>query len=179
MADLPDLYALASGNFTYADLCHCRDTWRRTGVENAPQELDTYQAISELCAKVFDPVDKEFGRIALTYGFAGSKLTLKVHGRIAPRLDQNAGHGRRFSRHYIYTWLGQAVEFRVPGVLSIDVARVLATMVPFDRLHLYETNRPLHVSIGPQGTRPIFEMRKSGKRVAPRRLKATDPSVSD
>jgi len=179
VTDLPKLHELASDHFTYADLCHCSDTWRRTGVENAPQELDTYRAISELCAKVLEPVEKEFGRIALTYGFAGPKLTLKVHGRIAPRLDQHAGHERRVSGDYICPRLGQAADFRVPGVSSIVVARFLATMVPFDRLYLYGPDRSLHVSIGPQHACSIFEMRKSGTRLIPRRLKSTDFSVSD
>lgn len=179
VADLPDLHELASEHFTYADLCHCSETWRRTGIENAPQALETYQAISELCENVLEPVEAEFGSITLTYGFAGPKLTRKIHGRIAPRLDQHAGHERRVSGEFICPRLGQAADFRVPGVSSIVVARFLVTTVPFDRLYLYGTDRPLHVSIGPQHARAIFEMRKSGIRLIPRSLKAADFSVPD
>ena len=136
VADLPDLHELASEHFTYADLCHCSETWRLTGVENAPQTLETYRAISELCENVLEPVEAKFGSITLTYGFAGPKLTRKVHGRISPRLDQHAGHERRVSGEFICPRLGQAADFRVPGVSSKVVARFLVEMVPFVRAWL-------------------------------------------
>lgn len=59
MADLPDLHELASEHFTYTDLCHCSETWRKTGVENAPQALESYWAISEHCENILEPVEAE------------------------------------------------------------------------------------------------------------------------
>ncbi|WP_068110649.1 hypothetical protein [Tropicimonas marinistellae] len=174
MAVLPDLQELASEHFTYADLCHCSDTWRKTRIENVPQEPETYHAISELCEKVLEPIAKEFGQIELTYGFAGPALTRKIRRRISPQLDQHAGHERRASGEFFCPRLGQAADFWVPGVSSIEVARVVVDALPFDRVYLYGPDRPMHVSIGPQDAGVIFEMRKSGSRLIPRALKPKD-----
>jgi len=83
------------------------------------------------------------------------------------------------SGDFICPRLDQASDFRVPGLSSLVVARFLVTMVPFARLYLYGIDRPLHVSIGPQHARAIFEMRKFGPRLMSRRLKATGFSASD
>lgn len=179
LVDLPDLQELASKNFSFADLCQCSETWRNSQVENVPRELETYRAISDLCQQILEPVLTEFGEIELTYGFAGEALTRKIRRRIAPRLDQHAGYERRPSGELVCPRLGQAVDFRVPGVASMDVARFIVERLPFDRLYIYDPDRPLHVSVGPQRAGAIFEMRKSGARLIPRALKPRDVAVMD
>ena len=174
MDDLPDLQELASKNFSYADLCQCSDTWRNSQIENVPRELETYHAISELCQQILEPVLTEFGPIELTYGFAGEALTRKIQGRVAPRLDQHAGYERRPSGEFVCPRLGQAADFRVREVSSMVVARFIVERLPFDRLYIYDPDRPLHVSVGPQQAGAIFEMRTSGARRIPRVLKPND-----
>jgi hypothetical protein len=177
--NLPELTDHASKHFTYADICQCSETWRRTLLDNAPRELETYRAISKLCETILEPVVEEFGRIELTYGFAGVALTRKISHRIAPKLDQHAGYERRPSGEYVCSRLGQAVDFRVREVSSRDVARFIIERLPFDRLYIYGSERPLHVSVGPQQAGAIFEMRQSGGRLTPRALQPNDFTVRD
>lgn len=177
--NLPELKDYASKHFTYADICQCSETWRQTQVDNVPREPETYRAISELCETILEPVLAEFGQIELTYGFAGSALTRKIRHRIAPQLDQHAGYERRSSGEFVCSRLGQAADFRVRGVASMDVARFIVERLPFDRLYIYGSDRPLHVSVGPQQAGAMFEMRKSGVRLVPRALEPRDVTVRD
>lgn len=179
MPSLPELMDHASKHFTYADICHCSETWRHTQVDNVPHEPETYRAIAKLCETILEPVVAKFGLIELTYGFAGAPLTRKIGHRIAPKLDQHAGYERRPSGEFVCSRLGQAVDFRVREVSSMDVARFIIERLPFDRLYIYGSDRPLHVSVGPQRAGAIFEMRKSGGRLTPRALKPTDFIVRD
>jgi hypothetical protein len=61
----------------------------------------------------------------------------------------------------------------------MDVARFIVERLPFDRLYIYGSDRPLHVSVGPQQAGAIFEMRKSGVWLVPRALEPRDISVRD
>ncbi|OHB26295.1 MAG: hypothetical protein A2790_20240 [Phenylobacterium sp. RIFCSPHIGHO2_01_FULL_69_31] len=166
----PDLDARATENFTYGDLCHCSETWRRTRVANTPREPDTYAAIRQLCAEILEPAYAAFGSLELTYGFAGPALTRLIHRRIAPRLDQHAGYERNRTGALICPRGGQAADFRVPGVPASRVALHLAETTPFDRIYFYGDDRPLHVSIGPQNARQIVELRVRNQRLVPRPL---------
>jgi hypothetical protein len=152
---LPDLEEPASAHFTFADLCHCSETWRRTGVANTPREPETYAAIAQLCAQVLEPAYAAYGALELTYGFAGPALTRIVHRRIAPRLDQHAGHERTRAGALICPRGGQAADFRAAGVSASQVALRLAETTAFDRIYFYGDDWPLHVSVGPQNARQV------------------------
>ena len=161
MVGLPDLDERASAHFTYRDICHCGETWRRLQVDNRPRELETFQAIARLCADVLEPLVQEFGHLELAYGFAGAELTKAIRGRISPRLDQHAGHEKLRSGAPICARLGQAVDVQVEGVPSIRVACFIVETTRFDRLYLYGERRPLHVSCGPTECRAIVAMRRT------------------
>lgn len=168
--DLPSLDDAASRHFTYRDLCECSDSWRRLRPENRPQAIETYGAIAALCREVLDPVVDRFGPVELTYGFASAALARAVRSRIAPRLDQHAGHERRKDGELICARLGQAADLRIRGQSSLEVAHFIAETTAFDRLYVYGEDRPLHVSVGPERSGLVYRLADSGVRRMPRRI---------
>ncbi len=111
----------------------------------------------------------KYGKVELTYGFAGSALTRKIRRQIAPQLDQHAGYERLPSGEFLCPRLGQAADFRVPGQASIEVARYIVASLRYDRLYYYGSEQPLHVSIGPERTMSVCVMRElSGRRIPQR-----------
>ncbi|MBI2377777.1 MAG: hypothetical protein HYV07_27490 [Deltaproteobacteria bacterium] len=169
--------------FRYRDLVECGETFQalaslardqgEPAPDNVPREAATLEAMARLCRDVLDPIWDHFGSIELTYGFASPALTRRIHGRIAPSLDQHAGHERGRDGRPVCARLGQAADLHVVGHDSWTVARWVAMTLPFDRLYFYESDRPFHVSVGPDEKREAFELRKgrSGRRY-PRRIKS-------
>jgi hypothetical protein len=172
--EVPALAAQASRRFTYADLCQCGETWRATQVSNAPLEPDTYRAIERLCVDILEPVQDVFGPLTLTYGFGGPALARRIGRRIAPRIDQHAGHERTPRGDFICPRLGQAVDFIATGASSREVARFIAAQTPFDRLYFYGDDRPVHVSCGPDESRSLVLVRTVDGRRIPRLIAPRD-----
>ncbi|EJL35682.1 hypothetical protein PMI01_01229 [Caulobacter sp. AP07] len=165
-----DLDAWASEGFRYRDLIECGETWTRLRPDNRPRQAATYAAIAALARDVLDPVAKALGQPVLTYGFAGPSLTRDVGGRIAPNLDQHAGHELTARGVPVCPRLGQAVDLHVPGCDARALAALIIDRTPFDRLYLYGPDRPVHVSRGPQETRSVVLMRPAAGRLVPLRL---------
>lgn len=162
-----------SANFKAIDLLQAGKTWAQTRVLNAPEQPETWTSLRRLCEEVLEPVRARFGPPRITYGFASCALTRKIHVRIAPALDQHAGHEVKRSGQPICCRLGQAVDFFVPGVSSVDVALWIVEKLPFDRLYFYGEDRPLHVSVGPDNSRQITAMLASANgRSVPRQVNA-------
>lgn len=149
------------------DLVQAGETWERVRIPNLPKEPDTVAAIRQLAESILDPVDALFGPIRLTYGFASPELTRHIPGRIDPSRDQHAGHERKANGQYVCDRLGQAADFFVEGMDMGRVALWVARNLPFDRIYFYGSDRPLHVSVGPQNSRAIVSMLPgpSGRRV--------------
>ncbi|WP_334162668.1 hypothetical protein [Phenylobacterium sp.] len=166
----PALDTAASEHFTFRDFCTCSEAWRRTQVENVPQEAATYAAIRRLCEQILEPVLAEFGAPRLTYGFAGAKLIRQIRAGVAPALDQHAGYERRASGALICPRGGQAVDLSAPGVSAWSLADYIASALPFDRLYIYGDDRPIHVSVGPEMAGSIVHVDRSRLRPVPRRL---------
>lgn len=168
-----DLDERCGEHFVYRDFVQCGDTWSRLAsspsrtVDNFPKLQDTFAAMRLLCASILDPVVAHFGRVELTYAFASARLTKHIKGRIAPRLDQHAGHEVGTTGKPICPRLGFAVDFMVSGIDSRTLARWVVERAPFDRLYFYESDRPIHASIGPENARQAILMRRgqSGRRV--------------
>jgi hypothetical protein len=119
---------------------------------------------------VLDPVVEYFGGIKLTYGFAGQRLTRLMSGRIAPALDQHAACERNARGKPICGRAGAAIDFLVEFENMREVARWIASNCAFDRMYFYGDERPIHVSVGPEFNRDVFEMvEKEGRRI-PRKL---------
>jgi hypothetical protein len=117
------------------------------------------------------------------YGFASEALSRKieseankrgVHSRISHRDDQHAGHERKRNGDPVCKHLGQAVDFCVPGVSSDELALWVAENLPFDSLHFYGADTPIHVSVGDKARRNMIARLpdKDGKRAPPKRIKA-------
>lgn len=177
---IPDLDEPCGEHFVYRDLIECGETWKRLAAaaapgepfDNVPRVAETFEAMRRLCAEVLDPVKNHFGNLELTYAFASSRLTRHIERRIAPALDQHAGHDVSSTGLPICRRLGLAADLIVPGADSRDVARWIAKFTEFDRIYYYESGRPLHVSAGPGNSRQLVHMctMPSGRRV-PRVLK--------
>jgi len=130
-------------------------------------------AIEETCCQVLDPVVEEFGSVELAHGFCSRELAMAIRGGIAPLLDQHAGHERGPRGSLICKRLGFAVDFRVAGCSSLEVAQWVVSNTPFDRLYFFGSDRPIHVSVGPDNSRAIVLIREYGaeRRRIPQRIK--------
>lgn len=162
-----DLNEPCGRHLRFRDLIEAGETWRRVRVPNLPKQPATVAALQRLAHDVLDPVVEEFGPIEISYGFASRELTRHVPGRIDPSRDQHAGHELRPDGEPICRRLGQAVDFRVPGLSSGLIAAWVATKLSFDRLYFYGTDRPIHISVGPEKARAVVSMLigPSGRRV--------------
>jgi hypothetical protein len=165
--------------FRVSDLVHLGETWERVRVPNLPTEPRTIQALAQLVEDILDPVEVQFGPIQLTYGFASPSLTRHIPGRIDPSRDQHAGCELKPNGKPVCERLGQAADFVLEGVDMGAVALWIASILPFDRIYFYGSERPLHVSVGPQNSKVIVSMLPgpTGKRIpAVRTLKWLEQS---
>jgi hypothetical protein len=168
----PALDDPCGAHLTYRSLIACGDTALGTGLANLPRSLDSYRALRGLAENVLDPIIDWFGSIELTYGFCSPELARLIPGRIAPALDQHAAHELNRLGKPVCSRLGAAVDFLVRDEDMCEVAKWVATNVPFDRLYVYGRDRPIHVSVGPENKREVYEMvtRPNGRRI-PKKIK--------
>lgn len=166
-SQLPDLDTRCGEHFTYRDFIACGATQERTGLENLPQQADTYTALYELAKYVLDPVVEYYGMIRLTYGFCSQALAHEIPGRIAPELDQHAGHERKKNGKPICERLGAACDFLVEDEDMEEVAIWVFENTKVDRVYVYGKDRPIHVSYSQTPARQLVEMKlsPSGRRV--------------
>jgi DNA phosphorothioation-associated putative methyltransferase len=166
-AGLPDLDTPCGKYFTYRQFIECGETQARTGAENRPRQPDTYTSLYDLANMVLDPVVDYFGMIELTYGFCSPELARDVPGRIAPKLDQHAGHELTHTGKTVCKRLGAACDFLVRDEDMEEVALWLAANTPFDRLYFYGKDRPIHVSYSTTPARQFVRMttNASGTRI--------------
>ena len=141
----------------------------RAPLLNIPLEPATWDAIEQLARTILDPVADKFGEVEVTYGFAGPELVRAIRRlaraerrgpRIAPSLDQHAGH-ELLQGERVCPRPGAAVDFRVPGASSERIAGWLLEHAPVDRLYLYGDDRPLHVSWAPSPSGAAWRMQPS------------------
>jgi DNA phosphorothioation-associated putative methyltransferase len=169
-SDIPSLDQQCGRVFTYRQLIECGATWQRAKVDNIPKSPDSFNALYDLATQVLDPVVEYFGGIQLTYGFAGQALTRLISGRIAPAIDQHAAYEVNAAGKAICGRGGAAIDFLVQFEDMLGVASWVVANCVFDRIYFYGKDCPLHVSVGPQLTREVYEMvSKDGRRI-PRRL---------
>ncbi|WP_462322308.1 DNA phosphorothioation-associated putative methyltransferase [Halochromatium sp.] len=129
-----------------------------TGIDNLPQQPESYNALLELAELVLDPVIDWFGMIQLTYGFCSPQLARQISGRIDPKRDQHAAHERNRLGNLICPRLGAAVDFIIADEDMREVAQWVAENTPFDRLYFYGADKPIHVSYGPEQSRQVVTM---------------------
>jgi len=154
---------LCSKNFTYKDIIQCGETLIKYKdiININPIETDTYEAIKLLCINLLDPIVDNFGNLTLTYGFASRDLTKLIKGRISPTKDQHAGYEKMKSGRYICSRLGQAVDFYIEKFDSNELVNwVIQKKLPFDRMYFYGSNKPIHLSYGPDNKKQLVHMIK-------------------
>jgi len=177
-----DLREPCSQHFTFGDFIECGETWQAfhgegRSLDNVPVDAATWEAIAALATTILDPVYDRFGAVSITYGLATSTLTRNIPGKIAPALDQHAGMERNRHGALICGRGGQACDFSVPGVSSLDVAQWIHETLPFDRLYLYGASRPLHVSHGPQGSKKVYAMIRRATRTVSREVRSHEWAI--
>lgn len=163
----PDIDGPCGANLTYRDLIECGETQARTYLANRPREADTYTALYDLATQVLDPVIDYFGMIKLTYGFCSEELAKKISGRIAPKLDQHAGHERKRNGKPVCERLGAACDFLVEDEDMEEVANWVFENTEVDRIYFYGKDKPIHVSYSQTPARQfvVMTLMPSGTRV--------------
>lgn len=156
--------------FSYEDIYQCGETWFKNKelISNIPKEKATYEGIKKLCENILDPIHENFGKINLTYGFASLELTKKIKGRTYPITDQHAGFEKINNGEFICKRLGQAVDFKITNISSLKIGQwIIENQLPFDRIYFYGSEKPLHISYGPENKKQIIHMKeyKKNKRV--------------
>ncbi len=167
--NIPNLDQLCGKHFTYRNFIECGDTQKRLQLSNIPSNLETYNALYSLATQVLDPVVDYFGSIRLTYGFCSNELSKEISARIAPTLDQHAGHELNVRGEPICSRLGAAVDFIVDDESMYEVAVWICRNTPFDRIYIYGEGKPLHVSFSETPSKQITKMAPSASgRLIPR-----------
>lgn len=161
--ELPDIDSKCGRHFTYRNFIECSDTWKKTRVNNIPEQIDTYRAIRDITAEILDPVAEQFGKVNLTYGFSSPALVKEIkknsYPNITPSSDQHSGSELNKNKKLICNRQGIAVDFYVGGFSSLVVACWVAENTNFDRLYFYSPHSPFHVSIGPENSKSIVYMK--------------------
>lgn len=140
-------------------------------IDNTPAE-NSLNAINRLCSNILLPIQNEFGEICITYGFTSHSLLKSIQKlsptHIAPNLDQHASYELNSRGNFICTRGGAACDI---FILEFEtnmyvIAKWVAENLPFDRMYLYGSDRPIHLSFGPDKMRFIQVMKTSteGKR---------------
>lgn len=162
-----DLDVPCERSLTLRDLVHAGETWAKVRIPNHPRQPETIVWLHRLAEQVLDPVAMRFGAVRITYGFTSPDLIRYIPGRIDPSRDQHAGHELRRDGRLVCPRGGQAVDFQVPGVCSGRVAAFIAAGATFDRIYFYGSDRPLHVSVGPEAKHTVVAMRpgRDGRRI--------------
>lgn len=161
----------ASKHLTFRALILCGETQARTGLENLPQQLESWHALRALAENILDPVIDHFGPIELTFGFCSPTLFKEIPRGTSPKDDQHHAHEIKASGNPFCKRHGAAVDFRAPGEDSIKLATWVAVHLPFDRIYVYGKDRPIHVSYGPDHAQKVTLMVPDQKR--PGRLRPT------
>ena len=155
---IPDLDSPCGLNFRFRDFIECGETQHKLGIPNIPLNPETYTSLLRLATDILDPAIDYFGAIRLTYGFCSAELAKKIDGRIAPKLDQHAGHECNRLGKPICDRLGAAVDFIIEDENMFEVAQWIAANCRFDRIYFYGTGKPIHVSASASPTSQITLM---------------------
>ena len=165
---------------SFRDLIECGETFVSLQPHNTPEQIDTFLALSSLAHEILDPVMKFYGKIQITYGFAGPQLTKNIKKNICPHLDQHSSHELNKKGELICRREGAAVDFSVPNASMSEVSKWIIKNCNFDRLYFYENFKPIHISYAPHPKRSIVWMysnASSGKRF-PRNISESNFLVS-
>ena len=163
MMPLPSLDEKCGNNFSFRDFVECGETYTDKQPNNVPKEQETYAALRDLAREIIDPVCDELGNVELTYGVSCRELHKHIKLRISPPLDQHASYELNRAGNRICDRGGAAVDFICLTTNALIVAQWVVRNCAFDRLYFYGSERPIHVSVGPDKSRQIVLMRQAAK----------------
>lgn len=175
---VPDLDASASEFFTFRDLIDCGETWERLAgrdacFSNLPVQPESWQALSMLATNLLDPIRRQFGPLALTFGFCSPALARAIRmnpqPRISPADDQHASCELNRRDRPICIHGGASCDFGVVGLEDRmnEVGAWIIENLEFDALYYYGADRALHLSWAPLARRMVLRMHtdpESGRR---------------
>ena len=167
----PLLSENCSPNFTYEDFISCSDSFKKNSVSNLPEEQKTFDAINKMANQLLEPIQKKFGEIKLTYGFCGPELQKIIKKGVYPKTDQHSGFELNKNGNLICERGGFAVDFLIPNLSSLQLARWIVDNLKFDKLYYYGDARPIHLSQHDFPLGQIILMKFYKKRVVPRKIK--------
>lgn len=142
-------------------------------INNSPQSAETIKALELLVAEVLIPVERKFGALQITYGFTSAELAKHIaknspHGT-APKLDQHAACEVNSKNNPYCKRYGAACDFIISDYKNNMnlVSDWMNENLNFDRMYFYGSDRPIHISVGPDNSKFIQIMGSSlgGKRV--------------
>ena len=119
----------------------------------------TRQALLDLETNLLLPLQQKFGEITITYGFTSFELLKYIKkyssGDMAPELDQHAAFEVNSKGNRICKRDGAACDIYVQGYENQMhiIAEFIINALPFDRLYYYGSDRPIHISFGPEHKR--------------------------
>ncbi len=163
---------------TLEEFCTCTKTYKKYAdrLDTNPQNPETIAAIKALNQFIIDPIIDNFGRekFKLTYGFCSPDLKKYLNkkdpvtgiknGRIDPTRDQHMACEINSKGNYYCDRLGAACDFLIVNLNSNSLIDwILSKKLPFDSLYFYGTNRPIHISYGPQHKRAIWTFTETGQ----------------
>lgn len=157
---VPDLDERCGKAFTFRQLIECGETQARLRLPNVPIRPESYNALYDLATLLLDPIVEYFGAIRLTYGFCSPSLSKHIKGGIAPSLDQHTAC--EFNRRGVLICArgGAACDFIIDDEDMYEVADWIYANLPFDRMYVYGSDRPLHLSCAPTPNREAYHMRR-------------------
>lgn len=143
----PDLNDIAAGSFRYRDFTECSTTWKRNRDCNIPNRIETYRLIKQFTFEILLPLEKQFSKPELTFGFCSYELRRQISSGIYPSRDQHAGLELDCDGNLVCERGGFASDFYVPESNSCEIAQWIVGHTPFDRMYYYGPDRPIHVSV--------------------------------
>lgn len=153
---------------TFEKFCTCTKTYQHHSqdIDPYPWQPESHDAIALLFNHILNPIINYFGysRFILTYGFCSVDLKkfLSVgRNQTCAKIDQHCAHEVNSRGKLICDRIGAAADFKIADMPSDQlVCWIQQTGLPFDSIYYYGSERPIHISYGPQHKRHIWKHRK-------------------
>ena len=129
--------------------------------DNTPENTESTEHLNNLISQLLNPLERQFGLLTITYGFTGFKLLKYIKksspGDMAPEIDQHAASELNSRSNRICKRDGAACDIYVAGYENQMhiIAEYVINELPFDRLYFYGSDRPIHISFGPEHSRYV------------------------
>ncbi len=150
------------------EFCTCTKTYQRhsNDIDPYPWQPESHNAIALLFDHILDPIIDHFGKdkFILTYGFCSidlKKFLERGRNQTCAKVDQHCAHEVNSKGRLICDRKGAAADFCILGLDSDDLINWIQQVgLPFDSIYYYGSNRPIHISYGPQHKRHLWKHRK-------------------